>query len=335
MRLPGTTLRAILWACAGLALAFRLALPYWIEGRVAQGMGEAGHLRGVGLSLWRLAFQYQGLEFRSHDPGVTAPTFSCPEVDIALEWRALFRGRLGARVTLKNPLLNLFTPYASEKPAEKDAPYWAESVRGLVPFTIDKIEVVDGLLHYRDPGENPQIDLHLEGIGIQFENFSGRNSSAEKFPGSAQAGATAMQEGSVALKGRFNPLAASPDFEYKVRLLGLKLRGLNPLLLRFAGVDLQGGSLDLDYSASAGGGKYRGRVETTIKGLQVMKPHESFRPARLAKKTFLGFMSWYHKDSRDELRATKEFHGRFEDPQIMPLKAALDLFAVAFIEALS
>src|SRR5688572_4911662 len=109
--------RRKIMACSGLALllamaALRLALPHWIESKVRLGLGDAGSIDGVGVSVWRLAYQYQGLEFVSQDAVVQAPVFSCPEVDIALNWRAFFHGRLMASVTLEKPFLNLFTPYA-------------------------------------------------------------------------------------------------------------------------------------------------------------------------------------------------------------------------------
>src|ERR1700722_11088031 len=93
-----------------LLLVLRLCLAgiirYEINRQLARMSGYTGHIDGIGLSLWRGAYQIEDLTIEKTGGSAPVPFFKAPILDIGLQWSALFQGRIVASVVVLEGRLN-------------------------------------------------------------------------------------------------------------------------------------------------------------------------------------------------------------------------------------
>lgn len=330
--------RAAGLAFACLLLAFRLCLPSAVKHEINRQLstmkGYAGHIDGIGISLWRGAYQIEGMAIEKKEGNLPVPFFLSPSIDIGLEWRALLTGRIVAKVGIDKGQLNFVNGPGKEQGQSGKGEDWQGVLAGLVPATINHFELHDSELHYRDPFGAPPVDVHLEALELVAENLCSRSEGKGAAMGTVSATATVMKAAQFRFSSRFDPFAPAPTFDYGLTLEGLRLSALNPLMLRYAGIDVQEGVVDFYSEAAAADAKFKGYVQPMIKGLKVMRPHESLRPGHILKKMLIGFLGWALKNQSGQVAAKIEFAGEYKDPKVSLWQAARTLFGNAFGKAL-
>ena len=146
-------------------IALRLAAPYLVKHvineRLAQLDGYHGHVEDVDLAIWRGAYQLEGMRIDKTDGDVPVPFFYADTIDISVEWLALFDGRVVAEIGLAHPILNFVSDASGGEGQMGEEADWRALVDDLVPITINRFEVHEGEVHYRDFGSRPQLDLRL------------------------------------------------------------------------------------------------------------------------------------------------------------------------------
>jgi hypothetical protein len=318
----------------GTLLVLRLCLALIATRLVNRQLGRLsayqGHIDGVGLSLWRGAYQVEGLSITKVDGKMPVPFISAPVLDIALQWKALFHGRLVATVLIRQGQLNFVNGPGPQQGQSGRGEDWGLLLKSLVPLKINRFQLQGSEVHFRDPFGKPPVDVHLEALDLVAEGLSSREAGL----GTVSATAQVMKDARLALQARFNPFAPAPTFDYGITLEGLKLDELNPLLLRYVGMDVQAGSLDLYSEAAAAEGKFKGYVKPMVKGLKMMKPHEAFDVPKLLKKALAGTIGWIFRNDRHQVATKFEFAGEFKDPHTSLWGAAVYLFKNAFVKAL-
>jgi hypothetical protein len=327
-----TWITVLVLAC--LLLAFRFSLSHIakvvVNRQLLQLNGYSGHIDGIGISLWRGAYQIKGLAIVKKEGLAPVPFFSARSLDIGLQWKALFHRRLVATVLIRQGQLNFVNGPSPQQGQSGRGEDWGQLLKSLVPLKINRFQLQDSEVHFRDPFGKPPVDVHLEALDLVAEELSSREAGL----GTVSATARVMQDARLALQARFNPFAPAPTFDYGITLEGLKLDELNPLLLRYVGMDVQAGSLDLYSEAAAAEGKFKGYVKPMVKGLKMMKPHEAFDVPKLLKKALAGAIGWIFRNERQQVATKFEFAGEFKDPHTSLWGAAVHLFKNAFVEAL-
>src|SRR5687767_1763104 len=213
--------------------------------------GYSGRIDGVGLSLWRGAYQIEGLKIVKKNGQLPVPFFLSPRIDLGLQWKALFRGRLVARVTVTRGEVNFVNgPKAAQRQSGKGEP-WQALLESLAPVKFNHFRLIASEVHYRDPYGTPPVDVRMDGLDLVAENLSSRRQGDAAKLGSVTASARVMEGGRMNLAMRFNPFAPAPTFDYSVTMKGLNLVDLNPLLLRYVGFDVHRGTVDLYSEAAA------------------------------------------------------------------------------------
>ena len=316
-------------------LALRLCLAFVVKTvvnhQLAQLSGYRASIDGIGLSLWRGAYQIEGLDIRKKEGQATQPFFHAPLIDLALQWKALFQGKVVASVTIDDGRLNFENGPAPAQRQSGQGEDWGQLMKSLVPIQINRFRLKGNEIHFRDPYAQPPVDVRLESLELLAEDLSSRDAGGL---GSVSASARVMGDARLALHARFNPYAPAPTFDYGATMEGLKLHDLNPFLLRYAGFDVQAGTLDLYSEAAAAEGKFKGYVKPMLKGLKAMKPHEPLKVGKLVKKALAGAVGVLFRNSRAQVATKIEFSGAFKDPHISLWGAVRYLFRNAFVQAL-
>ncbi len=327
---------ALSLAC--LLVVLRLSLESIVKSAInrqlAQMTDYEGHIDGVGLSFWRGAYQIKGLKIEKRDSKVLAPFLLAPWIDISMHWQALIRGNLVASVTMKEAQLNFVNGPRLDERQNGQGQDWQGLLKGMVPLKINRFRLRDSNVHFRDPYGDPPVDVYLDDLDLNAENLSSRQQKAGKNFASVSATCQVMQDAHLSLQARLDPLSPTPAFEYSLIMKGLDLQELNPLLLRYAGMDVGGGRLELYSEAAAAEGKFQGYFKPMITGLQVMRPHERLGIGQWLKKALAGTLGAILTNKKGQVATKFEFAGKFDDPQTSLWSATKILFTNAFIHAL-
>ena len=88
-------------------IVLRVALPYIVKSYVNNTLavipGYPGYVDDVDLSLWRGAYVIHSLTIEKVEGNIPVPFFSARQVDLSIEWTALFHGSLVGEIELVNP----------------------------------------------------------------------------------------------------------------------------------------------------------------------------------------------------------------------------------------
>jgi len=321
-----------------LLLVLRLCLAgiirYEINRQLARMSGYTGHIDGIGLSLWRGAYQIEDLTIEKTGGSAPVPFFKAPILDIGLQWSALFQGRIVASVVVLEGRLNFVDGPSAAQSQSGAGVDWLAVLESLVPIRINRFQLHAGEIHFRDPYGSPPVDVRLDRLNLLAENLSNRSEGNGAALGSVSATARVMEAAHVTFGAHFDPFAPAPTFDYQGAVEGLELQALNPFFLRYAGVDVRGGTLEIYSGAAAADGKFKGYVKPMLHGLKVMKPNEPFDPVKLIKKTLLTVIGWIFTNRNGQVATKLEFAGNFKDPHSSLWNAFCYLFENAFIKSL-
>jgi len=96
---------------AAVVLVLHLYLAIWVRDYVNRKLSEIpgyrAHVQAVTLHLWRGAYQIHNIDIKKTSGDVPVPFYSCPLVDLSIEWGALWDRSFVGKIDMYRPKLNL------------------------------------------------------------------------------------------------------------------------------------------------------------------------------------------------------------------------------------
>jgi len=322
-----------------LLIAVRLAAPSLITSlvnhKLASLEGYSGHIDGVAISLWRGAYEIQGIVIEKDNGKVPVPFVRMEELDLGLEWGALLDGRIVAKVTGIRPEINFVkgpTKATSQAGAETD---WKKTVEDLVPMEINKLKLVDGEIHYRDFHSSPKVDVILDHLDATVSNLTNSKSFSGSRVAKVDARGTLMRSGQLEIHGALDPFSPEPTFDLTSSVEHLQLTELNEFLKAYVDVDVEKGWIAVYSKLHAKEGRFDGYVKPLVEGLQILdwKKDEGLF-AKVWEGLVGGVAQVMKNQPNDRLAAQIPLSGRFDHPDVNGWAAAFSLLRNAFIQAL-
>ena len=140
-----------------LLVVLRVALPYILKSYLNEKLSNLGEYKGslndISLSLWRGAYQVNGLSILKAGTE-NKPFVSIKNSDISLSWMALVQGKLLSEIYLVDAQLYFLEGKNKQenqlKVKKESQKYWLESFQALVPLSVQS--------------------LQLENVNLKFEN---------------------------------------------------------------------------------------------------------------------------------------------------------------------
>jgi hypothetical protein len=136
---------------------------------------------------------------------------------------------------------------AEDKAKQQFGPkFELKDLREQLPLELTAVRFEDGAFHFRKYDARPEIDLAVRKLNATWENLEsclppGSRSCDSKLSGRAQV----LRGGSLSLRGTFDR-REGPDFVASARVDDIKPVQLNAMLLEYAKIDVQNGSIDLN-----------------------------------------------------------------------------------------
>jgi hypothetical protein len=261
--------------------------------------------------------------------------FKVAEVDLSVEWKALFHGEFVGELVANEPSL-IFTKDKTELGViKKDTSDFRKILKNFMPLSINRFEISNGNLHYVDKGSSPHVDISLKKISVLAKNLHNSYDSSTQLPASVKAGAEAY-EGKLDLNMRLNPLADTATFDLNAEIRNINLVLLNDFFKAYGNFDVNKGNFGLYTELAAKDGKFIGYVKPVIKDLDVLGPED--RKDNFFHKLWEGLVAGaghiFKNAKKDQIATKIALEGNFKDPKTDTWEAVWEVLRNAFIQAL-
>jgi hypothetical protein len=322
-------------------VAVRLALPYVVlhfaNKRLADMKGYYGHIQDIDIALIRGAYQLNDIYLNKLD-SVTqkqTPFFSAKQVDLSVEWRALFHGSMVGELIFESPTIRFTKEKAEPKQVQKDSTDFKDLKDDFMPLQVNRVEINNGSIAYTDNGSKPRVDIALTNAYILAKNLRNSYDSSVLLPASVRASAD-LYEGTLLVNMKLNPLAKDPTFDMNAELKNTNLVKLNEFFQAYARIDVNKGRFGLYAEAAGKQGKFTGYVKPLIQDLDVLGKED--RKDNILQKVWEGLAGTagqiFKNQSKDRVATKIPIEGNFNNPDTNTWYAIGQVLENAFIQAI-
>lgn len=322
-----------------LLLAVRVALPTLIQRYVNRTLDRIpeydGSIGDVDLAIFRGAYSIDDVKLVKTTGKVPVPLLAAKTIDFSVLWGALFEGKLVGEIVAENAQLN-FVHSKNDKNGQTSVDgEWLEVVKDLFPLRINRFELKNSEVHYRDFQTEPQVNIALYDLELLGKDFSNTRSPTEGAPATIHATAKFEKVSPVELNSKVYPAAKVPTFDVDVALKEVALTRLNDFLRAYGNFDAEGGTFALYADFATGKGKFSGSVKPIIKDAKILKwKSDSSSPLEYLWEGFVAFLSEIFENQRhDQIATTVPFSGTLDNPEASRWMTVLGVLKNAFIAA--
>lgn len=296
-----------------------------------------GHIDDIDIALIRGAYTIKDIYIDQKDSATNerTPFMAADALDLSVEWRALFEGRIVGEIVMERPIVR-FTKEAVE-PSEvaEDTVQLADLLKDFMPIEINRFEVHDGSFQFKDPTSQPNVFLKMDNIQMRAENLKSIQDEDVLLPAFVTMDAD-VYGGHLRLDMDLDPLAEEATFDLAAELTRADLTNFNEFFQAYAKVDIEKGFFGMYTEVAANDGKFLGYVKPIIEDLEVLGPQdkENSLPEKLWEG-LVGLGSMLLTNPREDQIATRvPLEGDLSKPDVRTWYAVIDLLRNAFIQAL-
>lgn len=326
-----------------LLIIFRIFLPFIVLHYVNKKLSELkeyyGHVEDIDIALLRGAYVINDIKLvkTGNDQGKkdTIPFFRSREIDLSVQWKAIFKGAFVGEIYVEDPVLNFVKGKHKDEDAKADTADFRQLIKDLMPLTVNRFEIHNGQIHYIDPFSKPRVDVAMKELQVVAENLSNVNDSTKKLPARAIATGKAY-EGNFKLKVDFDALQKTPTFDMSAEIINVNLVLLNDFLRAYGNFDVKKGNFGLYTEFAGKEGGFGGYVKPILKDLDIVqwnKEEGDFK--QILWETLIGSAAAILENkSKDQLATKVEIKGKFDSPDINLWRAISYVLRNAFVHAL-
>lgn len=324
-------------------IIFRIFLPYIVLHFVNKKINEipeySGYVSDLDLSLYRGAYQLEGIELKKMNGQVPEPFFSSPHMDLSIQWRALFQGEIVGEVVITEPRLNFIKGATEEQSQTNIDSSWVDVVKDLSPVRINRLEVRNGEIHYKDLSRSPKIDLFMNNIYGTALNLTNAADSTSQLPAQVDVRGNTLGKGKFNIHMALDPLEEPTAFDLNAELTDVNLAELNDFLKAYANFDVSAGTFGLYMEIAAKEGRFEGYVKPLVKDIEVIEWGKEEEGGFFQKiwETIVGAgteLLENRGEKREQIATRIPLSGELENPDVDIITTIWMLLKNAFIQAL-
>ena len=307
-----------------LLIIFRLFLPYIVLKFVNKKLAEIeqyyGHVEDIDIALIRGAYQINDIKIVKIDKESkqtdTVPFFKCPQIDLSVQWAAIFKGAIVGEIHLERPELNFVKGKHKNEDVKQDTTDFKQVIRDLMPLTINHFEIHQGEIHYVDKFSKPAVDVAMTNVEAKADNLSNVNDSNQVLPAALKARAD-VYDGLFDLNVKFNALEKKPTFDLNAKVANVNMVKLNDFFKAYGNFDVKKGNFGLYTEFAAKDGTFKGYVKPILKDLDIVQWNkEEGNAVQILWETVVAGVAEIFQNQKKEQLATKvPIEGRFDNPE--------------------
>jgi hypothetical protein len=333
-------MRWILLGVLMFIIAVRASLPFIVKSYVNKTLDEIpgykGHVDDIDINLWRGAYEIEGLRLDKVDGDIPVPFFSARKLDLSIEWGALLNGALVGEIEFEEPKLNFVHGPTAEESQRGDNADFIEPAKELFPVKINRFDVVNGEVHFRNFQSDPKVDIYIDSLFVHATNLTNSEDLSENLVASIDGKGRIMGSGRLTGHLDLDPYAKLPTFNLDFQLENVPLPKLNDFFKAYASVDVESGTFNVSGEMAAVDGEFTGYVKPLFHNMQVLDVEDDIKtPLRFVWEAVVeGVTSLFSNTSTDNLGTKVPLSGKLSDPRADILSTIGGLLKNAFIKAL-
>lgn len=336
--------RIILLSIVALLVIFRLFLPYivlhYVNDKLAHLKEYYGHVNDIDIALIRGAYVIKDIRLvkiqeASKVKTDTLPFFKSTEIDLSVEWRAIFKGKVVGEIIVDDPVVNFVKGKHKNEDVKADTADFRSLIKDLMPLTVNRFEINNGEIHYIDKFSKPNVDIKMTDLTVIATNLSNVNDSAKLLPAHCDVNAN-VYEGKFIMKVDFDALNKQPTFDMTTNLTHVNLVLLNDFLRAYGNFDVKKGNFGVYAEFAAKNGSFGGYVKPILKDLDIVqwnKEEGDFK--QILWETVVGSTAEILQNQKKDQLATKiPIEGKFDNADVNLWRAISFVLRNAFVQAL-
>lgn len=334
----------ILGSIALVLIAFRIFLPtivlHYVNKQLSQLDEYYGHVEDIDIRLIRGAYVIDSIYIKKKEAGEnevidTIPFFSAKEIDLSVQWKALFEGKVVGELYVEHPIVNFVKEAHKGEDVKSDTADFRELIDDLMPLTINHFEINNGQMHYIDPFSSPKVDIFMQDLEVSAENLTTQPEPGDTLPASLKASGNTYG-GNISLSMRFNALADEPTFDLNAEIAHLDMVGLNDFLKAYGNFDVRKGDFSVYAEFAAKEGAFGGYVKPLMQDLDIVQweKEEGDFPQILWETVVAGGAEIIQNQKKDQIATKVNIENTFENPDINLWRSVSYVLRNAFLQAL-
>lgn len=328
----------ILLSIVAVLIVVRLLLPSIVLKQINKQLEALdeykGHVKDVDLALYHGAILLDSITLEKAAGTDSVPFLEIENLEVGIDWRALLKGKIVTQSTFTRPKVNFV---ASEDTTEEQfgGDYlWFEQIIALNPMELNKLEVTDGEIHFKQFDSEPQIDLVASNFDLVATNLRNVVVDDKSLPSSVTISATVLDGGKFTASAQMNLIKEVPDFNANISLEAVPVTSLNNFLVAYTGMDAAAGELNFYSEAAAEDGEIDGYFKPLMKNLEFREKGEDGRLLnQLAEGTTDIISGVLSNPKKDQLASKIPISGNVKNTEVGVWVTLKNLFKNAFIEA--
>lgn len=331
----------ILIGIIAFLIVVRIAMPYvalhYANKTLASMKGYFGHIDDIDLSIYRGAYVINDIYLNKLDTltDKESPFFRSKNIDLSVDWNSIFHGSIVGELVFNNSTLIFTKDKVELTDIKKDTSDFRKLLKDFMPLNVNRLEVINGSLHYTDNSSQPKLDLLLEKAHILANNLSNVVDDKMELPSTVTANAT-VYEGTLTIDMKLNALNVQPTFDLDAELKNTNLVLLNDFFEAYGNFDVNKGKFGLYTEMAAKDGKFKGYVKPIVNDLDVVgasDKQDNF--LNQLYEHIVGASGVILRNQKQDQVATKlDIEGDFKNPKTNTLDAIWEVLRNAFIQAL-
>jgi hypothetical protein len=304
-----------------LIIGTLIALPSIIKAKINKALQTpkySGEVRRV--QVWLVKGKITIHELIFHKPQSVDDNFridlQAPHIICTFRWGHLLRRKLDLTIIIEKPLIEI-TKLSATKPEGEDTNKVTtlslkDPLSSMMPFTVDA-KLYNGTVKFVKTGD---LDFVTEISGLQvsvdqFNNQEATQPCSINITGS-------VYEGSVVINSMLYPMASALQLNADLEIRSINMVLLNDLFRKFAKIDLNRGTLDVDSQISINDNMFKGHITPILKDLDFIGAEDRndniFR--RIWERIVAAGVQLLQNNKEDQLASRIPIEGRLDDPKI-------------------
>ena len=324
-----------------LLLVGRAMLPWALRSYVNRTLDQNplydGKIGDIDVHLWRGAYSIEDIRLVKTTGNVPVPLFHAKRLDLAIEWRALFSGKIVGRVAIEQPELNFVDAGEKGESQTGVGGPWLKILEDLFPFKINSLYVNQGSIHFRAFDTEPPLDMYIADLNAAILNLSNIHDDVTPLISTVEARGMVLGHAPLEYKMKFDPFSYRPTFNLAVRLIGLDVTKTNALTRAYGAFDFERGWFDLVVEMDAKEGGVEGYVKPLFRDLRVLSLRQDIKEDNVIQffwEALLGVTTGILKNPpRDQFGTVVNFTGDLSNPRLNILEILGNVLRNAFIRA--
>lgn len=311
-----------------------IALRY-VNKALSEMEGYEGEVKDIDIALWRGAYRIDSLRLDKLDGDFPKPFFETRAIDISIEWAALFEGAIVGEIIVERPKLTFAVEPGGKEVQTGEENDWTATIQGLIPIKINRFEIIDGQIFYRDYSSEPKVDVALTEFNALATNLTNANDNNDLLPSAINITANTSGNGAFKADMNINILKKIPDFDLSLELEDLELNYLKDFTNAYANFTFKEGTIFVGTEVAMKDGKYDGYVKPVLDNIKVIDlDNESSTFWRKAWEVAVGgLLEVFENQPKDQFATKVPFSGSVEDSDIGLWSTLGNILKNAFIEA--